>query len=190
LKLLDFKAYFKVDFISKYDEVHYDTDLVKTKHERISRSIDSHININFKSFGKNFNLKLSPTESLFKHDFIEVDNKKYPTNRFIFYKGKLNNEEDSHASGSIIDGVFYGTINTKDGKYHIESSKRQNDSSIKSKSIIYHENDVKLIHDKLLKRDLSSHKNHLGCASQEILQTMRTIQENAFSENINSVTSI
>ena len=129
---------FKIDFISKYDEVHYDTDLVKTKHERISRSLDSHLNINFKSFGKRFDLKLLPTESLFKHDYIEVDNKKHPTNKFIFYKGKLNNDQDSHVSGSIIDGVFYGTIKTAEGKYHVESSKRQNDSSIKSHSIIYH----------------------------------------------------
>lgn len=176
-----------IDFISKYDEVHYDSELVKTSHQRVSRSIDRHLIINFNSLGKHFKLQLFPTQSLFKHDYIEVDNKQYLTKKFIFYNGTLVDEPNSYASGSIIDGVFYGTIITREGKYHVESSKRYNESIIKSHSIIYHENDAKLSHERLQKRDFSTHKSHLGCASEEILDSMKKIQEDSFKEGMKNV---
>lgn len=54
----------------------------------------------------------------------------------------MDEPNDSFVSGSIIDGIFYGTIKSpKHGKFFIESAKRYN-HTLGAHSIIYHENDI------------------------------------------------
>ena len=128
---------------------------------------------------------MKPSQSLFKHEYIEIGDKKHPTKNYLFYEGYLVDEPtSSYASGSIIDGAFYGSINTKNGKYHIESSKRYN-GTFGSHSIIYHEDDA--INTNLKKRDLSEHADHLGCVSEHIIDSIKKVQREAYDENIKNV---
>jgi hypothetical protein len=106
-----------------------------------------------------------------------------------FYEGYLLDEpNDSFASGSIIDGVFYGTITSKShGKYFIESSKRYN-HTLDAHTIMYHENDINLNQTKvnLVKRDVSKSEdeNLVGCgsSSRDIKSLMKIEQESLFKE--------
>jgi hypothetical protein len=132
-------------------------------------------------------LKLWPTRSLFEHEFLELDNKIYPTSEHIFYNGKLVDEPNSKVSGSIIEGVFYGTIKTENGNYHIESSKRYK-GEFKSHSIIYHEDDV-LLNNKIKKRD-TSHDDHIGCATENVMDWMKKYQKDAFKEHDDEISLI
>ena len=146
--------------------------------------------INFYSLGRNFKLKLLPTKSkLFEKEYIEVDTRKHSINDNLFYDGGLVDEPNSRVTGSIIDGVFYGTIKTENGgTYHIESSRRYN-GSFTSHSIIYHEDDL-MLNNTLKKRDTShSHSNHAGCASKNVFDSLQKIQEEAFIENVKAEVS-
>ena len=72
---------------------------------------------------RNFKLKLQPSV---KHFFgnggeeaainsaVEFENTKLDVNKLVnFYEGVLIDEPDSsHVSGTIIDGIFYGTISS------------------------------------------------------------------------------
>lgn len=62
-----------------------------------------------------------------------------------FYEGYLSDEPDtSIVKGMVLDGSFYGTIQTqKDGKFFLEPAKKYNQSH---EGIIYHENDINLNH--------------------------------------------
>ena len=166
--------------MSKYEDVFYDSKSIHDNHIRILRSLDSDLFLSFHNFKRNFNMKLSPARSLFEHDYIEIENQKFSTKEFYFYEGKLVDEPNSKVSGSIIDGVFYGTIKTTDGIFQIESSKRYN-QTFTSHSIIYHEKDL-LLHEYLKKRDLFK-VNHGGCASETVMKWMRKTQEDAYKEN-------
>lgn len=125
-----------------------------------------------------------------------------------FYNGHLIDEtESSYVSGSIIDGAFYGIINSKKyGKYFIEPSKKYN-LTLGAHSIIYHEKDVNLNRTKLkqFKRSIEFQKallnsrneleNNLkedeervdtGCASSKdkIKDWMKREQEALYNERV------
>lgn len=128
--------------LEKYEEVFYDIKAVHDNHHRVLRSLDSNLYLNFNNYQRNFKIKLSPSKSLYDKNAIELDNQQVPANQFTFYNGQLIDEPNSRVTGSVIDGVFYGTIETENGIYQIESSKRY-DGEFASHSIIYHENDIK-----------------------------------------------
>jgi hypothetical protein len=91
-------------------------------------------------------MKLEPVaRSPFKLEFVEVnDDEKIPLSDFMdkFYEGQLLDDPKSRVKGSIIDGVFYGTIETSaNGRYYVESTRTYN-KALRSQSIIYHEADV------------------------------------------------
>jgi hypothetical protein len=95
---------------------------------------------------------------------VEIENKKLNINNLVnFYDGIILNEPigSSHVSGTIIDGIFYGTIySEKLGKFYVESSKRYN-RTMNAHSIIYHENDIDLnVNNKLRKKRSSSNNNN------------------------------
>jgi hypothetical protein len=98
---------------------------------------------------------LEPTETNnFASEFVELHHdlnvKHIPTSNLKLYKGELADEPGkSSVRGTIIDGVFIGTIfSSKDGQYFIESSKKYDDLAHNNQvhSIIYHENDVESHH--------------------------------------------
>ena len=57
---------------------------------------------------------------------------------------RFSGEPDSEAFGSIIDGVFEGSIYSSDGNYYVEKAHRYfpKGSNLSFHSIIYHGNDV------------------------------------------------
>ena len=128
--------------LEKYEDVYYDIKPVHDNHMRVVRSLDSNLYLNFNNYQKNFHIKLSPSNSINDESYVEIDKELFPVDHFTFYSGELINEPNSRVTGSIIDGVFYGTVETENGTYQIESSKRY-DGKFSSHSIIYHENDVK-----------------------------------------------
>ena len=88
----------------------------------------------------------------------ELSNGKLSLSDFTIYEGVLEDEPDtSKVSGTIIEGVFVGTIECKSGKYYIESSKRYgNDDLSEARAVIYHEDDINSDDDIIrAKRDLS-----------------------------------
>jgi hypothetical protein len=92
-----------------------------------------------------------------------------------FYDGSLEDEpNDSTVNGIIIDGIFYGTINSKKhGKFHIESAKRYN-HTLNAHSIIYHANDINL---NLAKSRLSKRAAHLEQHEQHHQQDETTTED-------------
>ncbi len=88
----------------------------------------------------------------------ELTNGKLSLSDFTIYEGILEDEPNtSKVSGTIIEGIFVGTIDCKTGKYYIESSKRYgNDDLDAARAIIYHEDDINSDEEvKRAKRDLS-----------------------------------
>jgi hypothetical protein len=117
-----------------------------------------------------------------------------------FYDGYLEDEpNESTANGIIIDGIFYGTINSKKyGKFHIESAKRYN-HTLNAHSIIYNLKDINLslARSKLSKRaahlehpnendesHVEDDDSHLSCGSakSKVKEWMKQEQEALYSE--------
>ncbi len=145
----------------------------------------------------------------FANEHIELnsENTKLDLKKLVnFYEGYLAEEpETSYASGSIIDGVFYGTINSKkDGKFFIEPSRRYN-STLDAHSIIYNENHINLNKTKLgmFKRAIDSRTRRstkfnqkldvdeeesfdTGCGStkRDVKEAMRREQRELYEERI------
>ncbi len=88
----------------------------------------------------------------------ELNNGKLSLSDFTIYEGILEDEpKTSKVSGTIIEGIFVGTIECKAGKYYIESSKRYGNDDLKeARTVIYHEDDINSDEEiKRAKRDLS-----------------------------------
>lgn len=146
---LDSNPYFK-----RYNKLNYDAQDLHEKHLRVRRSSNEHIQLSFKGYGKLFEIRLRPkADNYFDHDYIEVLSddhvKLIPTNQLALYEGEVTNapKDSSHVFGTIIDGVFSGTIDLKnEGKYFVETVARylpeEQLESFGGHSIIYHENDV------------------------------------------------
>jgi hypothetical protein len=83
--------------------------VVHDNHHRVLRSLDSNLYLNFNNYQRNFKIKLSPSKSFYDKNAIELDNQQIPANQFTFYNGQLIDEPNSRVTGSVIDGVFYGT---------------------------------------------------------------------------------
>ena len=117
-------------FLNKYSEINYDRANLHENHRRVQRSLDSHIKLTLRTDNKEFNLKLKPsTKSNFNNKHIEVistSKKLVKTPENSNYEGYLIEEPDSSiVTGSIINGLFIGTIESKkSGKYQIESAQQ------------------------------------------------------------------
>ena len=120
---------------------------------------------------------------------MEVKGEKWDVNDLAnFYEGVLLDEpESSRVTGSISEGVFHGTIDSKKhGRFFIESAKRFNRSS-KAHSIIYHEDDVSLDKSRIRKRSIKDHSledDQIGCGSGHdiIKKEMERIQKELYAE--------
>ncbi len=95
-------------------------------------------------------MNLAPAKHESIHtDHVELVDGKVPLSDFTIYKGYLTDEPaGSQVTGTIIDGIFIGTISSKKhGQFFIESAKRYpNDKSSDSEddhhAVIYHESDI------------------------------------------------
>ncbi len=150
-------------FLKQYDKINYDTAHLDHKHKRHQRSIDPFIYFTFSGYGRQFNLKLheSAQNSFNTKHLVESPSGKHSVQNLInFYEGTLLDEPfTSHVSGTIINGCFYGTIESDtEGKYFIESSRKYNHTLQDAHSIIYHEDDIDLSTIEKLKKQNNKHK--------------------------------
>ncbi len=134
-------------FLHSYTDVHYDRDMLHLAHRRVQRSTDKTLTLELKTETHTFALELRPTDNHhLANTHIEVHSEtkrlvETPDN--IHYEGRLVSEPNtSFVKGSIINGLFTGTIRSLNGIYQVEAAARYNDSST-SHSIIYHESDIK-----------------------------------------------
>ena len=146
--------------MKRYTKLTYDTNALHEHHRRAKRSApsdDNRIHLSFESHGKKFRLVLSPLASgaFFDTQNVEIatiasNGPSSSTSRLVddddfqLYEGRLADEpHTSSVFGTIIDGVFVGTINSpKHGKFYVESSKRYEVADEDAHAIVYHEDDV------------------------------------------------
>ena len=112
-----------------------------------------------------------------------------------FYEGHLLDEADnSLVKGMIINGSFFGTIESKKfGKYFLEPSKRYGLTPLPD-AIIYNENDLNLNNTYLKKLFTSQNQNEdaaysVGCGSNnKTIETLMANERNSMkSKNQSSV---
>jgi len=181
----------KLPYIDKFGHVEYDKHSVSSRHSRVARSLDRHLSISFRSLNRLFEMRLEPAvETHFKHEFVEIGDKKVPLSDFEqqFYQGYLLDDPESRITGSIIDGVFYGTIETGDGsKFFIESARKFNESH-NAHSIIYNEKHVSYNLNETAKnrriRDAESGAEAVGCGAESVHEWMQTLQKEAYEKNL------
>lgn len=199
-------------YIRRYDTLDYDPSHLRARRHVTTglSGASSTLNLNIFSHGREFKLRLRPSRRhSFANNLVEINSEKntMDVNRLVnFYEGYLADEPDSsQVSGSVIDGVFYGTIlSTRSGKYYIESIRKYNTTESRSHSIIYHEQDVDLDRAKLgkFKRAVDerkkkrsthsmtdhSHHDHLdescGSTRREVREKMQKEQEELYKERI------
>ena len=200
----------------KYDKLNYDLTGTSFLNSRKRRSTVtdrplSPVNIHFRSYGREFALRLTPAASAahqFARSLIELrsDEPMRDLDTFVqFYDGFVADEPaSSRATGAIIDGVFYGTLRTADGhKYFFESARKFN-HTLGAHSIVYRESDLNLNKTRLGKfkraidarRQKQQQQQHqvstdetegeLGCASakKEVREWMQKEQEKMFNERV------
>lgn len=186
------------------------------RRQRRSAEVDGKGNderIVFESHGRLFDLRLrrSTTEHQFATRDVEVGQKRPALDSLVrFYMGYVADEPyDSYASGTIIDGIFYGTIRTRDRhKYFVEAARKYN-HTLNAHSIAYRERDINLNSAmiKQFKRDVERMKKRLGetskskhdassddvgCASDnsKIKDWMQKEQEALYNERIRTMVSL
>ena len=132
-------------------------------------------------------MKIKPVKSdVLKNDYILVDSKKISTSDFHIYEGYLLDEpKDSLVRGTIIDGIFSGTITSKkDGIYHVEPANKYEKNS-DSHSVVFHESDIDTKPRKKRSAIIDDHENlngDIGCGS-----TNRNVRE-ALAEEQKKIT--
>jgi len=140
------------NYLSRFSTIDYNKKDLHEKHLRVTRSLEDHVKLTLKTdVGRIFNLRLVPSvNNHFNEDLsIELQTltglKKQPF-KVITYTGYLIEEpEDSVVYGTIIEGLFTGSIKTKNGTFYIEINKSYTNQTNNPHSIIYHESDIKNI---------------------------------------------
>ena len=183
-------------YILKYEKLNYNQKDILHQSKRAKRSLDSQsphtipVYLSFNSHGIEFNLKLNPVrKSAFANDIVELNGgAKYANlNDYLhFYEGVLLDEpESSFASGTLIDGIFYGTIKSaKHGKFYVESARRYNHTlAHTSHSIIYNEQNVQMnanelnMHKDFSLREKERNKRHTNHSNLNNNQSKPTSQQ-------------
>jgi len=115
-------------------------------------------------------LELKKSQSSIEKDLIHfADGVSSSQHDLTLYEGHLVDEpNDSHVSGTILDGTFIGSIRSKaHGNYYVEPTQRFENSS-DSHAIIYHEEDIQI-------------KKNVGCGlSFDHVQEALTKQQTNF----------
>lgn len=188
-------------YIVSYDKVNY----ARARHRRSADDGDREERIAFESHGRKFDLRLRRTKAhQFAADMVEAGGARPALDSLVdFYDGYVAGEPDgqSRASGAIIDGLFFGTVRTRDGhKYFVEPARKFN-RTLDVHSIVYRERgdlDLDAARLKKFKRDLelarpqrhvqphTSHDDQVGCASDNarVHEWMRKEQEALYNERV------
>ncbi|XP_052265783.1 disintegrin and metalloproteinase domain-containing protein 10-like isoform X5 [Dreissena polymorpha] len=136
------------DYIRHYDVLTYDTQAVHDNHMRHKRSIDPHVQLEFRAFDKPLKLRLiSDSGAVFPPDFVlDFNGTVGKPDLSFLYTGEVLGETGSQVHGSIIEGVFQGTIRVPSDleTYHVEKSHRFFENRPVFHSVIYKESDMNL----------------------------------------------
>ncbi|KAK2147322.1 hypothetical protein LSH36_559g00017 [Paralvinella palmiformis] len=167
------------EFIEHYERLVYDTDHLQTAHLRAKRSLDKKpdVTLQFHAHDRAFKLRLRRDAFIFSDDAdLEVSGKIRPVETSHIYSGHLDGVPDSRVYGSIISGVFAGTIHTPEEVYYVEKSETFFKNHQPFHSIIYKDSDVTDAH---LRRKRAIGGASCGNSDPEILKKMEEIQNSA-----------
>ncbi|KAL8558282.1 hypothetical protein ACOMHN_063976 [Nucella lapillus] len=111
------------DYILDFQPMHYDAVDLHHRHERVRRSVDPHLHLNFDAYGRKFQLKLKRDNSIFAADHMmkESDGSLSSVDTSFIYSGHLEDVPDSFAHIALINGTSRGFIHVPGHTtYHIE----------------------------------------------------------------------
>ncbi|KAL8595344.1 hypothetical protein ACOMHN_020097 [Nucella lapillus] len=114
------------DYILDYQPLTYDRSAVHRNHQRVRRAIDSHFYLRFTAYGKQFHVKLVPSEGLFSpHHQAYIDGKglHQPDTSFI-YSGSVDGDANSQVHLAVHRGSVEGEVHTGGVTYHIEPASK------------------------------------------------------------------
>ena len=81
------------DFIEHFEGLSYGTHSVQAAHSRTRRSVhDKSLNVDFKAFDRDFNLRLRPSRSVFSENAVieRSDGKSFPLDTSHIFEGYVS----------------------------------------------------------------------------------------------------
>lgn len=172
------------EYIKHHEQLNYNTESVHDSHLRVKRSNtkNDHVFLNFKSFNKEFKIRLKRDLTTFSEN-LRIDSPKgeiYVDTSHV-YQGELVDDNESFVFGSLNNGIFEGKIVTSSDAYYVEHAKHyfpnRSYTTKNFHSVIYNENHVE---------DPYQHKRtgHFGgCGINEnVMQWMDNIQNSGEDE--------
>ncbi|XP_028399321.1 disintegrin and metalloproteinase domain-containing protein 10-like [Dendronephthya gigantea] len=131
------------DFVSHFEPLNYDRNLLENRHQRVRRSLneDSTLHLDFKAHGRSFKLRLKRDTTVFAPN-LDVDPEFDPNK---VYKGHAEGYENSFVHGFVHDGKFEGKVKLSDkleDEFHIEPSSDHFDTQKEFHSVIYKADDL------------------------------------------------
>uniref|UniRef100_H2Y604 ADAM10 endopeptidase n=1 Tax=Ciona savignyi TaxID=51511 RepID=H2Y604_CIOSA len=175
--------------VTYFEHLKYDVQSVVDQHDRSRRSIaftTKPVKLKFQAHGRNFDIHLYRDNSIFRPDFVVVDENEnqLDVNISHIYHGILYGQHSSLVHGSIIGGIFRGVIHDPHkGRYYVEETHQffggsQGQSPIggyNGHSVIYNENDI------IPPRKASYHR--CGASQPKVANWMHTYQNSSFYQN-------
>ncbi|OXA56052.1 Disintegrin and metalloproteinase domain-containing protein 10 [Folsomia candida] len=174
------------EYIHHYETLDYDPAAVHEKHLRVKRwatgdgwgaEEEPEVHINFKSHQRDFRLRLRRDTTSFSPNLhLEGDGAGQEREFSHIYAGHVDGVAQSHAFGSIRDGVFDGKIITPEETFYVERSHKYTLPSTNESlhSVIYTDREV---HDPYHHHRTGHAK---GCGiTDEVMEWMSEIQNSA-----------
>ncbi|XP_068168709.1 disintegrin and metalloproteinase domain-containing protein 10-like [Antennarius striatus] len=173
-------------YIDHYEGVSYDTETLRSSHQRAKRALSSQdktLQLDFHAYGRYFNLRMKRDTSIFSPDLIiDMSGEQTPIDTSHIYSGEIFGEKGTLTHGSVIGGRFEGFIKTHQGTYYVEPTERYiKDKDVPFHSVIYHENDINYPH---------KYGAEGGCADHAVFKKMRKFQESGMKELAKEVNSV
>ena len=162
-------------YIQDYDTTNYNTKLVHREHTRLKRYSDHIQHLELQAFGRNLLLELKKDRSVFTNDHrSELSNGSLIDDDLSFlYSGNVKGIPGSRCHGSLIQGIFQGSIHLPDETFHIEKSTRFFNGHPGFHSVIYRESDLRY---NLLNRNSTEPINDVTGIQTMLKDRMKTMQ--------------
>ncbi|XP_052131768.1 disintegrin and metalloproteinase domain-containing protein 10 isoform X1 [Frankliniella occidentalis] len=137
------------EYVQHFEGLSYSTHDVHQNHLRAKRSVtrENAVQLQFKSHGRRFHLRLKRDLETFHDDVQVVDGagERQDVDLSHIYTGHILGEPGSHVFGSITNGVFHGRIiSPHDGDFYVEKAHYYfpKESNNTFHSVIYHSKDI------------------------------------------------
>ncbi|XP_069073419.1 disintegrin and metalloproteinase domain-containing protein 10-like [Pleurodeles waltl] len=142
-----FNADVSKPFLRYYEMLSYDREVLHQNHQRARRATEEHdalVPLEFYAYHRKFKMILKRDTTVFADSFEIVEKGQTSHSDISFlYSGELQDEPGSVCSGSIINGIFEGSIQTSNGTYFVEPEEgNMVCGNYTTYSYIYHENDI------------------------------------------------